>query len=103
MNMFSFEQARAAAELRISEMMKSSGIPISIVDRATLEKSWCWVFFYQSREALETGDAKKRLVGNGPLVVEKDGGRMYFLGTGRPVEKQLEELRAKLLGSGPSS
>jgi hypothetical protein len=98
---FTFEQARAAAELRISEMMKSSGIPISIVDRATLEKSWCWVFFYQSREALEIGDAK-RLVGNGPLVVEKDGGRMYFLGTGRPVETQLEELRAKLLGSGPS-
>lgn len=41
----------------------------------TVETEWDWVFFYQSKECLETGDVKHTIVG-GQLVVNRSTGHL---------------------------
>jgi hypothetical protein len=69
-----------------------------ILSDATIEKPYGWVFFYQSRAFLETGDFTFQLVGNGPVVV-RDDGTVRTLGSARPPE---EEIAAYEAGAGPA-
>jgi hypothetical protein len=45
-----------------------------IIEDATVEKEYGWIFFYNSRKHLETGDILYALAGNGPLVVKSADG-----------------------------
>lgn len=47
-----------------------------VLDDATIEKSWGWVFFYTSRKWHETGEFKYAVAGNAPILVEREGGRI---------------------------
>ncbi|MDA9549707.1 hypothetical protein ACM43_35675 [Bradyrhizobium sp. CCBAU 45321] len=51
-----------------------------------------WVFFYNTREFVETGKPSARLAGNGPIFVDRDG-RIHQLPTSMPWEESLERLR----------
>lgn len=84
-----FEQARAAAErqLRAGE---EPGTPLALTGE-TLERSWCWVFFYNTRAYIETGDSLESLAGNGPIVVNKDGSEVWTMGSAFPAEHFLDE------------
>lgn len=62
------------------------GDELVIVDDATLEREWGWVFFYTSRLWLATGDLRYALGGNAPLLVERESGALHVLGTAHPVE-----------------
>jgi hypothetical protein len=33
----------------LASVMQGSGIQVTIIDSATMENSYCWVFFYQSK------------------------------------------------------
>jgi len=66
-----------------------------ILSDKTIEDPLGWVFFYQSREFIETGKATARLVGNAPILVRRDTGELRVLGTARPVEDYLEAERAR--------
>jgi hypothetical protein len=58
------------------------------------------VFPYNSKIFLETRSFSHTLLGNGPIVVEKEGGAVHILGSGTPVDEQLEDLR-RGKGGGP--
>ena len=62
-----------------------------VVDNATVEKPWGWVFFYQSRHFLETGDNSSRLAGNAPIIVNARTGVAIVTGTAYPVELYIAE------------
>lgn len=47
---------------------------IVIVDDATIEKEYGWIFFYNSKIFLETGNMLYSILGNIPLVVDKIDG-----------------------------
>jgi len=49
-----------------------------------------------NRAYLEHGSFSDQLAGNGPIVVEKASGTRHELTTARPVDEQLNELRASL-------
>ncbi len=57
----------------------------------TIEQSYGWVFFYNSRRYLETGDIMFAFAGNGPVVVERKDGTVTELGSGRSVEDELRD------------
>jgi len=57
------------------------------------EYEFGWMFFYNSREFLETGDDRYSLVGNAPFIVEKTVGRLYVTGTAHDVEHYVQEYR----------
>ncbi|MCA6924602.1 YrhB domain-containing protein [Pectobacterium versatile] len=54
-----------------------------------------WVFCFQSREYLETGDSSALLAGNAPFIIDKDSGEIHSLGTAYPIEKYLQDYDEK--------
>lgn len=62
-----------------------------IVDSATLEREFGWVFFYNSEEHQTTGDFRSALVGNAPLIINREDGSIHVTGTAEPVEFYIEE------------
>ena len=61
-----------------------------VLDEATIEKSWGWVFFYTSRLWHETGDFKYAVAGNAPLLVERGSGRILPTGTAHSIEYYID-------------
>lgn len=75
---------KSDAVLLINNFLKNLEVGISddsyvIVDEMTLEKCYGWVFWFNSKKYIETGNFIYSLGGNGPLVVLKDAGRIYQL------------------------
>lgn len=68
----------------------------------TLEKSFGWVFFYDSKKYLDTRDYHFRALGNSPLIVDRADGSLHVTGTARPVEYYIAEYEKKRRGSGSS-
>ena len=60
-----------------------------IMEEYTIEKEYGWIFFYNSRRFLETGDESAALFGNGPIVVENSNGSIHPLGTLNPLEEEI--------------
>ncbi len=83
------EQAHA-----ILEQTLSLGRSIVIDGSATIERSWGWVFFTQSRAYMETGDPSEMLAGNAPLIVERESGRIFETGTADPLDFYLTNFEA---------
>jgi hypothetical protein len=91
-----------ALELVSNELrrMSSSGDLFVVVEEHTIDKPFGWVFFYESKKFLETGMFRDRLVGNGPVIINKSSGSMTFYGSGSPPEEIIGEYEKGLSASG---
>ena len=69
-----------------------------VFEKHTIEKPYGWVFFYNSKEFVETGEFRYRLAGNGPVIVNKYSGSMDFFGASRAPSRFIEEYERKLAG-----
>jgi hypothetical protein len=85
------EEARCLVEAMIAESDLPDGDVPVIVESATIEKAWGWVFFYQSRRFLETGDDSSQLLGNAPIIVNAHTGIAANTGTAYPIEDYIAE------------
>lgn len=56
-----------------------------------IEFEYGWVFFYQSKEYLRTGDIFDALGGNAPIIINKYDGSLHITGTAHPVEKYISD------------
>ncbi|MEM6483625.1 MAG: YrhB domain-containing protein [Pseudomonadota bacterium] len=94
----SYSEAKSLVERELTQMdFAPSSVDVNIVDDATVEKNWGWVFFYQSKKFLETGDASLALAGNAPFIVNRQTGDIVATGTAWPVEKYIEDYETQLL------
>ncbi len=84
--------ARALARHQVAALAVDSGLDLVLQPERTLATDIGWVFFYESRRYLETGDEHERVMGNAPLLVCTSGA-VHLLGTERPVEEYLDEFR----------
>ena len=75
--MITYEQAHAIAV----DYLRQEGIELALLEEETIEKPYGWIFWYQSKEYVETRQAA--LIGTPPFMVEKEGGEVTFL-QGRP-------------------
>ena len=90
--MINKEFARRIAAEHIEEGCKTlDGYTLVLLDDQTIERNFGWVFFYQSREFLDTGDYSLQLAGNCPLIVDRRDGAMHVAGTAQPIEYYIEE------------
>ncbi len=62
----------------------------------TIEKEWGWVFFYQDKKFVETGDFQYMLGGNAPYIVNRKTGELVLTGTAYPVEHYIREYEQTL-------
>ena len=93
--MLSLEKARALAVEYANSQYAVPGDTLEIIDRDTMETSYGWVFFPNSTRYLRTRDPSDALAGNSPLLVLKQNGAVYELGTARPVLDALAELEVR--------
>lgn len=54
-----------------------------------------WVFFWNSRRYLATGDFRDSLLGNAPILVDRSDGSAHFTGTARTVDEYLRRYEAR--------
>jgi hypothetical protein len=59
----------------------------------TLEEPFGWVFFYESKAYVETGELSHALAGNAPIVVLRDSGDVRVTGTAHAIDHYLTPLR----------
>jgi immunity protein 35 of polymorphic toxin system len=77
--MISETEAFEIATQFIASMTTTVDGGVAIASAETIRKPYGWIFFYNSRRYLETGDPLEGLGGNGPVVVEQAGGRVHPL------------------------
>ena len=63
-------QARAIA---IDLINKTATYEVDIIDALTVEFDEGWLFIYNSKSFINSGDKLKRLVGNAPVIVSRQG------------------------------
>lgn len=62
-----------------------------IVPEAVIERSYGCFFCYQPKKFIETGEIQYSILGNSPVLIKKEDGSMYDLGTHRSIESALRD------------
>ena len=93
--MISYEQAK---KLALEQARKTFFRTSDIVLREdnSIEVELGWVFDYNTKRFLDTGDFEKMLWGNNPIFVEKKTGRVSFIRGDIPIEEALQEWREEI-------
>ena len=68
-------------------------IELAILDDHTITQDFGWVFFYQSKKYLNSGDGSHALAGNAPIIVSRRDGRLHETGTAEPIEAYIENFK----------
>lgn len=89
------------AEKQVTELLNADyhadDDSLVILSERTIEKDYGWIFFYQSRKYLETGEFSYTLAGNGPVVFERESGAVHHLGTYKDPDELIREFEAKTM------
>jgi len=87
-------EAKALVDAFITNDDLPAGDVAIVLDDETIERPWGWVFFYNSRRFVETGDVRSCLGGNAPLIVERTSGRLLETGTAQDIGFYLSNYEA---------
>lgn len=96
--------ARTLAETKLREI-EEAGLPLRMFgneENGIQERSWCWIFWFNSEEFLESRDFLDSVLA-GPIVVNKDESDVWVVGTRRPTEELLDEYAVKHGYESPSA
>ena len=85
------KEARISAEAPYADQT----VELAIIDNETIEKEYGWVFFYQTKDYLETGNIVDALVGNAPYIVNRFTGELIETGTANPIEDYIAEYETR--------
>lgn len=90
-----FDEARVIAHRKLEESDPEGRMVM--LDDQTIERVFGWVFRYNSRQYLESGDFMDMVPGVGPLVVFRHDGSAEFLTTSKPADRSLDEIEERWL------
>lgn len=85
--MATYQEARKIAQRFLDE--EHSGGPYVIIGEQ--EHSMGWVFFWDSRRHQESGNFRDSLVGNAPILLDRETGQAWSTGTARPAAEYVAE------------
>lgn len=85
--MISYEEATRIAV----NFLQDSEIPLQITHQEKLSDGW--IFCFQSKEYIETGNISAQLAGNGPFLVDKDTGELHTLPPCNRCKNKLRNIR----------
>lgn len=81
----------ANARLALYEEQGSPEL-VLLADR-TRETEFGWLFFYQAKKYLASGDPNDSVAGNSPLLVDRRSGTLHETGTAREIDWYIENYR----------
>lgn len=90
------DEARAVVAGQLHRRGVGGADGIAIIDSQTIEKPYGWIFFYNSRRYVESGELAYALVGHGPVVVVAHSGEIVELGSALPSEVAIRQLEDSL-------
>ncbi|MCW3463684.1 YrhB family protein [Chitinophaga nivalis] len=76
------------AKLKLQESKEIE--EIVVVDEYTIERATYFVFFYNSKKYVETGDYSWLLLGNTPFIISKITCDIYCTGTAETIEYYMD-------------
>jgi hypothetical protein len=94
--MLTRSQAKQLVQRQLASEVSGTDYEIAVIDSATLERHFGWVFFYQSKKYLLTGNYSDQLAGNAPLIVNRHTGEVITTGTAEPIEEYIASYEASL-------
>lgn len=83
--------AVATATAYLSKRDPTGALALVLRHEATIERPFGWVFFYNSKQFVDSGDVQHALFGNAPLIVSRADGSIHVTGTGEPIEHYIQE------------
>ena len=84
-----FSEAVTIANQHLINLQSEVAVELKLVK--TQEEPFGWVFFYQSKEYLETDNFSSMLAGNSPFLVDRKSGKIHTFGTAHPVDSYIKE------------
>ena len=91
--MWTHEKALEIAKLWVRLCTDDEAV---VLEEMTMTKPYGWVFFYQSRAYVETGEFAEMLLGNAPIIFDSFDGELRVTGTAEPIEHYLREYESTL-------
>jgi hypothetical protein len=92
--MIDHDTALELARKHLTTLPVPAGQELVVNEAATAERPVGWVFFFQSKKFLETGDVNDSIVGNGPILVDKRDGSLHQFNTAVYWTKQADDYEA---------
>lgn len=86
-----YDTAKDMAMKELEKLETKSGISLALLESATVEFEYGWVFCYQSQEYVNTGNTESLVGGNAPFIIDKFTAEIVITGTGKPMEVYLDE------------
>lgn len=87
--MIDLAKARIIAMQKLNEIQRSSKMELVFLEDFTLPFDYGWVFFYQSKDFVETGDKEKMVGGNAPILIDKYQGVALITGTKKDIKEYI--------------
>ena len=88
--MTTFENAKEIARRYITSLKVAPGIELVLLDEKIIQKSFGWVFFYDSKKYLETHDLKYSVLGS-PFIIDRRDGALRPLRSAPPVQFYIDK------------
>jgi hypothetical protein len=60
------------------------------------EESFGWIFFYNSKQFIDTGDFSYAIAGNAPIIINRMTGELSVTGTAHSIEYYIEEYQRRI-------
>jgi hypothetical protein len=89
----SYSDAQGLARSWVEATSRGTG---ALHERVALAKPYGWVFFWDGREYLETGNPRKRFAGNGPVIVNRVNGEVRATSAALPLDVSLAQYEGSL-------
>lgn len=89
--MITADQAMTIARQALAAW-NSDELEVVIREEMTESHPVGWVFFYNSRRFLDTGDCNQALAGNVPLIVTRQEGKFFFTGPHHEIAYYIRNL-----------
>jgi hypothetical protein len=91
--MINYANARARVQAAINQPDPANPDrpPMVILESATIERDYGWVFHYTTRRHHETGSLEDYMPGNAPILVTRHDGLLHPLGVTRTIEQYLAD------------
>ena len=89
--MLDLESAKKKVLAYLDSRYKIKNDALVIREDFIVSKDYGWIFSYESKRFLETGEFRYRRVSNYPLLIFKNSGKIYPVNTTDDLEKLVKE------------
>ena len=88
-SMLSYYQALSIIKKEVAKLSMPDDAYV-VVEEQTIEIPWGWVFIYNSQQFIETGDDQYQLMGNAPIIINKETGQLRHTGTAYDIDYYID-------------